>query len=83
MVRQARTYMVSAMSGATLIAIAIAVFVLLVSAQVFKNWPLTGLGDDGSASVSAARAAHSPPPPPAPSASAATVATTGAGAVSG
>ena len=32
------------MSGATLIAIAIAAFVLLVSAQVFKSWPIAGLG---------------------------------------
>ena len=37
MVRQAHTYLVGAMSGATLIAIAIAAFVLLVSAQVFRT----------------------------------------------
>ena len=34
MIRQARTYLVGAMSGATLIAIAIAAFVLLVTAEV-------------------------------------------------
>src|SRR5215218_8274203 len=53
MIRQAHTYLVSAMSGATLIAIAIAVFVLLVSAQVFTDWPLRALGNgDGPAAVS-------------------------------
>jgi hypothetical protein len=55
MVRQAHTYLVGAMSGATLIAIAIAVFVLLVSAQVFRDWPLAALGGDDSASVSKAK----------------------------
>ncbi|MET0559166.1 MAG: hypothetical protein ABW065_10910 [Solirubrobacterales bacterium] len=56
MIRQAHTYLVSAMSGATLIAIAIAAFVVLVSAQVFRDWPLAALGDDsGGASVSKAR----------------------------
>ena len=59
MVRQAHTYMVGAMSGATLIAIAIAAFVLLVSAQVFQNWPVAALGGDsgGSAQVSPAQVA--------------------------
>lgn len=62
MIRQAHTYLVSAMSGATLIAIAIVVFVLLVSAQVFRDFPLAGLngGDDGKAHVSDARAATAP-----------------------
>jgi hypothetical protein len=44
MVRQAHTYLVGAVSGATLIAVAIAAFVLLVSAQVFGDWPIAGLG---------------------------------------
>jgi hypothetical protein len=52
MIRQAHTYLVGAMSGATLIAIAIAAFVLLVSAQVFRDWPVAALGDDDSAAVS-------------------------------
>jgi hypothetical protein len=43
MIRQARAYMVGAMSGASLIAVAIAVFVLLVSTQVFGDWPVAGL----------------------------------------
>lgn len=44
MIRQARTYLVGAMSGATLIAIAVAAFVLLVSAMVFNDWPIAALG---------------------------------------
>jgi len=58
-IRQAHTYLVGAMGGATLIAIAIAVFVLLVSAQVFRDWPIAALGDGGgeSAAVSAGRPA--------------------------
>jgi hypothetical protein len=60
MIRQAHTYMVSAMSGAMLIALAIAVFVVLVSAQVFKDWPIAALGNGGSAGISNARPAHSP-----------------------
>ncbi|MGB7686203.1 MAG: hypothetical protein WBL45_10540, partial [Solirubrobacterales bacterium] len=59
MVRQAHTYLVSAMSGATLIAAAIAVFVVLVSVQVFEAWPITGLGSGGdSASVAPGRVAE-------------------------
>jgi hypothetical protein len=58
MIRQARTYLVGAMSGATLIAIAIAVFVLLVSAQVFRDWPIAALGSgDDAAAVSDAKPA--------------------------
>jgi hypothetical protein len=60
MIRQAQTYLVSAMSGATLIAVAIAVFVLLVSAQVFRDWPIAALGDSGTgaAAVSDGHAAQ-------------------------
>ncbi len=58
MVRQAHTYLVGAMSGATLIAIAIAFFVVLVSAQVFRDWPLAALGGgDETAAVSRAHPA--------------------------
>jgi hypothetical protein len=62
MIRQAHTYLVGAMSGATLIAIAIAAFVLLVSAQVFRDWPVAALrsGEDG-ASLSASQAAAGTP----------------------
>lgn len=64
MIRQAHTYLVSAMSGATLIAIAIVAFVLLVSAQVFRDWPIAALGDD-EPSISDSRATSSPREAPA------------------
>src|SRR6476469_2424021 len=55
MVRQARNYMVGAMSGAGLIAAAVVAFVLLVSALVFAYLPGLGLVDGtAEASVSAA-----------------------------
>jgi len=58
MVRQARNYMVGAMSGAGLIAAAVVVFVVLVSALVFEDLPVAGLGGGGDEpSVSAARPA--------------------------
>ena len=57
MIRQAHTYLAGAMGGATLIAIAIAVFVVLVSAQVFRDWPLAALGGDDGAAVSESRVA--------------------------
>jgi hypothetical protein len=57
-VRQAHTYLVGAMGGATLIAVAIAVFVVLVSVQVFRDWPIAALGSgDESAAVSPAHPA--------------------------
>src|SRR5262249_28307037 len=57
MIRQARTYFVGAMSGASLIAVAIAVFVLLVSTQVFGDWPVAGLLGGDRPAVSDAREA--------------------------
>lgn len=58
MIRQAHTYLVGAMSGVTLIAIAIAVFVVLVSAQVFRDWPIAALGGgDETGAVSKAQPA--------------------------
>lgn len=72
MIRQARTYLVGAMSGTVLIGAAIAVFVVLVSAQVFRDWPVASLGSGGpdevkvsdaksaSASTSAADAGGAP-----------------------
>jgi hypothetical protein len=56
MIKQARNYMVGAISGAGLLAAGVVAFVLLVSVQVFEDWPVAGLvgsGGDG-ASVSAA-----------------------------
>lgn len=57
MIRQAHTYLIGAMGGAMLIAIAIAVFVMLVSAQVLRNWPLGVLGGGEDAAVSKAQPA--------------------------
>ncbi len=53
MVRQAHNYLAGAVSGTALVAAAVVVFVMLVSFQALKDWPLTDLigGDDG-ASVS-------------------------------
>ncbi len=44
MIRQAHSYLLGAMSGAALLAAAIAVFVVLVSLQAFQDWPISGLG---------------------------------------
>jgi hypothetical protein len=55
MIRQARTYLVGATSAATLVAAAIALFVLLVSAQVFTEWPIAGHGGADEAAVSDSR----------------------------
>ena len=42
MIRQAHTYLVGALSGVVVIGIAIAAFVVLVSAQVFHELPISG-----------------------------------------
>lgn len=59
MVRQAKAYLAGAVSGTVLIAVAIGVFVLLVSLQVFRDWPVAGLGgtDEEVAAPAAAGAA--------------------------
>ncbi len=58
MVRQAKNYMVGAMSGAGLIAAAVVAFVLLVSALVFEDLPGLGLVDGSDeASISTAKPA--------------------------
>jgi hypothetical protein len=69
------------MGGATLIAIAIAVFVMLVSAQVFRDWPIAALGDSGneSTAVSDGQAAGGSNPAPSAGARATVVATNSAG----
>ena len=86
MVRQAHTYLVGAVSGATLIAIAIAAFVLLVSAQVFGDWPIAGLGGSQETAVHESQpvaGAGSGADPAAASAAAATTAAAGANAKAG
>jgi hypothetical protein len=63
MVRQAHTYLVGAMGGTTLIGVSIVVFVVLVSAQVFKDWPIAALGGGGeeTAAVSSGHPEQSSP----------------------
>src|SRR4051794_20185162 len=58
MIRQAHTYLVGALSGVTLIGIAIAVFIVLVSAQVFHELPIVNVSspDHKAAAVPPARA---------------------------
>src|SRR5690348_7839216 len=43
MIKQAHSYLVGALSGVTLIGIAIGVFVVLVSAQVFNELPIVNV----------------------------------------
>lgn len=62
MIRQAHTYLVSAMSGAALIAVAIAVFVVLVSVQAFRDWPIAGLGGDGDETAPVSQTEQVRPP---------------------
>ena len=53
MIRQAHTYLVGAVSGTALIGAAVITFVMLVSLQALKDWPLAGIGGGGdSAAVS-------------------------------
>lgn len=84
MVRQAHTYLVGAVSGATLIAIAIAAFVLLISAQVFGEWPIAGFGESEETAVHESKPVGGAPAEPAPAAAAVTTtATAGANAKAG
>jgi hypothetical protein len=62
MIRQAHTYLVGALSGVVVIGIAIAAFVVLVSAQVFHDLPIPALSssDQKAAAVSEGKALTSP-----------------------
>jgi hypothetical protein len=61
MIRQAHTYLVGALSGVVVIAIAIAAFVVLVSAQVFHDLPIPALSSsDQKTAVSSGKAVSSP-----------------------
>jgi hypothetical protein len=46
-IRQARIYLAGAVSGTALIAAAVVAFVVLVSLQSLRDWPLAGLGGGG------------------------------------
>jgi len=61
-IRQAHTYLVGALSGVVVIGIAIAAFVVLVSAQVFHDLPIPALSssDQKAAAVSQGKALSSP-----------------------
>jgi hypothetical protein len=73
MIRQAHTYLVGALSGTVLIGAAIAVFVVLVSAQVFKQWPGVSFGSNGpdTTQVSDAKSVSHTPPSESPAGAAA------------
>jgi hypothetical protein len=59
MIRQAHTYLAGAVSGSALVGAAIVAFVLLVSLQALKDWPLAGIGRGGGESaVSGAQSAQ-------------------------
>lgn len=51
MIHQARSYLVGAISATTLVAVAVVAFVLLVTAQAVRDWPLGGLGLGGEEEI--------------------------------
>lgn len=51
MVRQAHTYLAGAVSGTALIGAAVVAFVLLVSLQALRDWPLAGIGGGSDSSA--------------------------------
>ncbi len=51
MIRQAHTYLAGAVSGSALVGAAVVAFVLLVSLQALKDWPLAGIGGAGGESA--------------------------------
>jgi hypothetical protein len=53
-IRQAQTYLVGAVSGTALVGAAVVAFVLLVSLQALRDWPLAGIGDFGGESSQSA-----------------------------
>lgn len=57
MIRQAHTYLAGAVSGTALIGAAVVAFVLLVSLQALRDWPLAGIGGGSEAAVSSGQPA--------------------------
>lgn len=51
MIRQAHTYLAGAVSSTALVAAAVVAFVMLVSFQALKDWPLAGIGIGGDDSA--------------------------------
>jgi hypothetical protein len=60
-IRQAHSYLAGAVSGTALIAFAIVGFVLLVSLQAVRDWPLADIGGGERAGISAGHPAGSAP----------------------
>jgi len=58
-IRQAHSYLAGAVSGTALIASAIVAFVVLVSLQAVRDWPLANLGGGDTSGVSNARPVNS------------------------
>ncbi len=56
MARQARNYLAGAVSGTALIGLAVVAFVMLVSLQTLRNWPLAALGIGGEGDPSSGAA---------------------------
>jgi hypothetical protein len=54
MIRQAHTYLAGAVSSTALVAAAVVAFVLLVSLQALKEWPLAGISVGGGDSAASA-----------------------------
>ena len=54
MIRQARSYLLGAVSSTAVIAAAVVAFALIVSAQALRDWPIAGLGLDRGDEVSTA-----------------------------
>jgi hypothetical protein len=65
LIRQARTYLLGAVSGTALIGAAVVAFVLLVSAQALRDWPIAGLelGGSGEASTTVPETGAAAPAP--------------------
>lgn len=66
MIRQAHTYLAGAVSSTALVAAAIVAFVMLVSFQALRDWPLAGIGiggDDNAATTPGSPGAGSPASP--------------------
>jgi hypothetical protein len=60
-IRQAHSYLAGALSGTALIALAIVAFVVLVSLQAVRDWPLADVGGGDQAGISAGRPASGAP----------------------
>lgn len=58
LIRQAQTYFAGAVSGTALIGAAVVAFVLLVSMQALKDWPLAGIGLGGDESSQGGPSRH-------------------------